>query len=83
MGFGPQLEKAAEKAASRTDTDEDSGSVHLSTTPIDRGIVTRLTVGTGALEAVAALAKLEQWIGGLQARPEQRLPADREPAGGR
>ena len=40
-----------------------------------------LTVGTGALAAVASMAKLEPWIGGLQARPEQRLPTDREPAG--
>jgi len=83
VGFGPQVEIAAEKAASRTDTDEESGSIHLSTKPMDGGIVTRLTVGTGALEAVASMAKLEQWISGLQARPEQRLPADREPAGAR
>ena len=83
MGFGPQAEAAAEKAASRTDSDEDSGSIHLSTKPIDRGIVTRLTVGTGAFEAVAAMTKLEPWIGSLLVRPEQRLPADREPAGAR
>jgi hypothetical protein len=83
MGFGQQAEVAAEKAASRTDSDEDSGSIHLSIKPIDRGIVTRLTVGTGAFEAVAAMSKLEPWIGGLLARPEQRLPADREPAGAR
>ena len=83
IGFGPQAEAAAEKAASHIDADEDSGSIHLSTKPIDRGIVTRLTVGTGALEAVAAMTKLEPWIGGLLARPEQRLPADREPAGAR
>jgi hypothetical protein len=83
MGFGPQAEVAAEKAASHTDADEESGSIHLSTKPIDGGIATRLTVGTGALEAVASMAKLQQWISGLQARPEQRLPADREPAGAR
>jgi hypothetical protein len=83
MGFGQQAEVAAEKAASRTDSDEDSGSIHLSTKPIDGGIAARLTVGTGALEAVASMAKLEQWISGLLARPEQRLPADREPAGAR
>ncbi|MSR27535.1 MAG: hypothetical protein EXS06_11070 [Planctomycetaceae bacterium] len=83
MGFGQQAEVAAEKAASRTDSDEDSGSIHLSTKPIDGGIVTRLTVGTGAFEAVAAMTKLEPWIGSLLARPEQRLPADREPAGAR
>ena len=83
MGFGQQAEVAAEKAASHTDAGEDVGSIHLSTKPIDGGIATRLTVGTGALEAVASMAKLEQWFSGLQARPEQRLPADREPAGAR
>jgi hypothetical protein len=83
MGFGQQAEVAAEKAASRTDSDEVSGSIRLSTKPIDRGIVTRLTVGTGAFEAVAAMTKLEPWIGSLLVRPEQRLPADREPAGAR
>ena len=83
MGFGQQAEVAAEKAASHTDAGEDVGSIHLSTKPIDRGIVTRLTVGTGAFEAVAAMTKLEPWIGSLLARPEQRLPADREPANAR
>jgi hypothetical protein len=83
MGVGPQAEAAAEKAASLTDTDEDSGSVHLSTTPIDRGIVTRLTVGAGVLKAGAAMAQQQPGIGGPGGRPAQRRPAAREPAGAR
>ena len=83
MGVGPQAEAAAEKAASLTDTDEDSGSVHLSTKPIDRGIVTRLTVGAGVLKAGAAMAQQQPGIGGPGGRPAQRLPAEREPAGAR
>jgi len=83
MGVGPQAEEAAERAASLIDVDKDSGSVHLSTKPIDRGIVTRLSVGAGVLKAAAAMAQQQQGIGGPGGRPAQRLPAEREPAGAR
>ncbi len=83
MGVGPQAEAAAEQAGSLTETDKDSGSVHLSTKPIDRGIVTRLTAGAGVLKAAATMAQQQQGIGGPGGRPAQRIPAEREPAGAR
>ncbi len=91
MGAGPQAEAAAERAASLLETDKDSGSVQLSTKPIDRGIATRLTVGAGALSALkagaaaAAPAAMAPAAGaggnGNGRRPAQRLPVEREPAG--
>jgi len=85
MGVGPQAEAAAEQASSLTDTDKDSGSVKLSGRPIDRGFVTRLSIGAGALKAAASMAQQAQpGIGGPAGRPApRRVPAEREPAGAR
>jgi len=50
QGAGPQVEAAAERAASA-----DSALVKLSVRPIDRGLVTRLSADSGVLKAAAAL----------------------------
>lgn len=85
MGVGPQAEAAAEQASSLTDTDKDSGSVKVSGRPIDRGFVTRLSIGAGALKAAASMAQQAQpGIGGPAGRPALRqVPAERAPAGAR
>ena len=86
MGVGPQAEAAAEQAGSLIDTDKDSGSVKVSGQPIDRGFVTRLSIGAGALKAAATMAQqAQQGIGGPGGRPGQlrQVPAERAPAGAR
>jgi len=86
MGVGPQAEAAAEQAGSLVETDKDSGSVKVTGHPIDRGFVTRLSVGAGALKAAAAMAQQQQQgIGGPGGRPGQlrQVPAERAPAGAR
>ena len=85
MGVGPQAEAAAEQAGSLVETDKDSGSVKVTGHPIDRGFVTRLSVGAGALKAAATMAQQQQQgIGGPGGRAvPRRAPAEREPAGAR
>ena len=86
MGVGPQAEAAAEQAGSLVDTDKDSGSVKVTGRPIDRGFVTRLSIGAGALKAAATMAQQQQQgIGGPggRAAPPRRVPAERVPAGDR
>jgi len=75
------LEAAAEQAGSLVETDKDSGSVKVTGHPIDRGFVTRLSVGAGALKAAATMAQQQQQgIGGPGLR---QVPAERAPAGAR
>ena len=85
MGVGPQAEAAAEQAGSLVETDKDSGSVKVTGHPIDRGFVTRLSVGAGALKAAETMAQQQQQgIGGPGGRAvPRRAPAEREPAGAR
>lgn len=59
MGL-PQAESAAKLAGSLTDTDADSGSVSISTKPVDGGVVTRITAGAGAIKAGAEMARQQQ-----------------------
>lgn len=82
MGVGPQAEAAAEQAGSLVDSDKDSGSVKVTGRPIDRGFVTRLSMGAGALKAAASMAQQQQQgIGGPGQR--RQVPAERAPAGTR
>lgn len=59
MGL-PQAEGAAKLAGSLTDTDADSGSVSVTTKPVDGGVVTRITAGVGAVKAAAEMARQQQ-----------------------
>ena len=59
MGL-PQAEGAAKLAGSLTEKDADSGSVSVTTKPVDGGVVTRITAGAGALKAAAEMSRQQQ-----------------------